>query len=303
MEYSKPALTIEEQVDQLLDRGMVGTRDSMVRRLSVVSYYRLSGYWFHRKLSDDSFEPGTSFDVAWKQYMFDRKLRLLLMDAIERLEVGLRVQFCNHHALQHGPFGYATDSRSTPQLGAEQRLKLIAQIDREAQRSRELFVRHFRDKYGTSHRHLPLWMAIETMSLSCVIRLWQASSDSVKGPVAAAFGVSEKVLESWLWTLNEARNVCAHHGRLWNREFGIKPKIPRRYHHPEWHTPEPVPNHRVYAVLTISAYSLSRLAPNSTWQVRLRQLVEAFPDIPTKNMGFPDAWLSSPIWKGARDMR
>ncbi|WPP00446.1 Abi family protein [Pseudomonas sp. HR96] len=34
--------------------------------------------------------------------------------------------------------------------------------------------------------------------------------------VAAKFGYNESVLVTWLKSLTILRNVCAHHGRLWN---------------------------------------------------------------------------------------
>ena len=70
MKYAKPPLTLEQQADQLLRRGMVGDRDLMIARLRSVSYYRLSGYWFPFRNSDDSFKPGTSFDTVWNRYPF-----------------------------------------------------------------------------------------------------------------------------------------------------------------------------------------------------------------------------------------
>ncbi len=243
--------------------------------------------------------PAHHFDVAWEQYIFDRKLRLLLMDAIERIEVGLRTQFSYHHAHAHGPFGYATDPAALPKLRPDQRVLVLGKIENEVARSKERFVEHFAKKYGDSHNYPPVWMATEVMSFGCVLKLWQASSKSVKNQIALTFGVSDEVLETWFWTLNEVRNICAHHGRLWNRDLGNKPSIPKCKPYPDWHDPSTVPNHRVFVVLTICAYCLTRVAPSSSWQSRVRQLLCAHPNVPLKNMGFPDDWLKSPLWKGA----
>lgn len=137
MKFTKPALTIEQQVELLLSRGMLGNREEMKQRLTAVSYYRLSGYWFHRKRSDDTFEPGTNFGVVWDQYVFDRKLRILVMDALERIEVGLRTQFSYQHAHAHGPFGYVEDPGALPKLKADARDRLLLRISDEVDRSKE----------------------------------------------------------------------------------------------------------------------------------------------------------------------
>lgn len=302
MKYAKPALTIEQQVEMLLGRGMLGDRAEMARQLAVVNYYRLSGYWFHRKGPQDQFQSGTRFEVVWKQYSFDRKLRLLVMDAVERIEVALRTQFSYHHTLAHGPFGYADDPSTLPKFDGrpEERRKALERVNEEVKRSKEVFVHHFGHKYGQEHRNLPLWMASEVMSFGGLLNLWQASSKQVKNAVAARFGISDEVLRTWLWSLNEVRNIVAHHGRLWNRVLGNKPAIPRANRHPEWHSPVSISNDRLFAVLCVCAHCLSHIASDSTWCLRVRQLLERSPETPCKNMGFPENWLESPLWKSAR---
>ena len=102
-------------------------------------------------------------------------------------------------------------------------------------------------------------------------------------------------------TLNTVRNICAHHSRLWNREIGVKPIIPRIGDYPEWHTPVKVENNRVFSVLTICRHCLRRIAPQSRWSYRLHTLLDEFPAIPRESMGIPAKWLESPIWKDGGD--
>ena len=111
MKYTKPPLTFEQQADLLLSRGMQGDRSVMIDRLGAVNYYRLSGYWhIFRTGTSHQFRPNTTFDFVWQPYIFDRRLRLLVMDAIERIEVTVRTQLAYHHShLARSPFGYADD--------------------------------------------------------------------------------------------------------------------------------------------------------------------------------------------------
>lgn len=69
MEYRKPYLTFEEQADLIIQRGMICQRESLVRHLKDVGYYRLSGYWYIFKNSDDSFKEGTNFSQIWELYV------------------------------------------------------------------------------------------------------------------------------------------------------------------------------------------------------------------------------------------
>ena len=85
-------------------------RTSLVAHLADVGYYRLSGYWYIYKQNpgsdDESFVPGTSFEKVWDLYTFDRQLRLITLDAIERVEVYMRTQLAYRLAEAAGPFGY-----------------------------------------------------------------------------------------------------------------------------------------------------------------------------------------------------
>ena len=84
MNYPKPALTFADQASLLTGRGLVGNPVEIADKLASVSYYRLSAYWYPFRLPDDSLRPGTAIETVWRRYTFDRQLRLLVLDAIER---------------------------------------------------------------------------------------------------------------------------------------------------------------------------------------------------------------------------
>ncbi len=116
MEYNKPPLTVEEQAKLLIKRGLSGNLELIMSRLAAVNYYRLSGYWYPFRNPDDSFKPGTTFDNVWELYVFDRHLRLLVMDAIERIEISVRSQLAYNHSHTYGSFGYATQKAALPKF-------------------------------------------------------------------------------------------------------------------------------------------------------------------------------------------
>lgn len=297
MKYSKPPLTIDQQVKLLLDRGMTGDPDFMAQRLTAVNYYRLSGYWYTFRNPDDTFKPGTTFELAWTTYVFDRHLRLLVMDAVERIEIAVRSLLAYHHAHKHGAFAYALEPASLPKMSPDEYQDFLDRVAEETQRSQEAFVEHFLRKYGDSHGCLPVWMATEIMSLGSVLTFFRNSSNQVKTTVADVFGMPHKVFESWLLSLNTIRNIVAHHARLWNRVLGLKPIIPRISDYPDWHTPVKVENKRLFATLTICRHCLVQIAPQSEWMARLEALLANFPTIPIKYMGIPENWKEWPIWK------
>ncbi len=296
MHYSKPPLTFADQADLLIKRGLQADPKVLEARLEVVNYYRLSGYLYPFRKPDDTYGPGTTLDKVWRRYTFDRRLRLLVLDAIERVEVAVRSQLVYEHAHRYGPFGYEA-AANLPDLKVNQVKHFLHRLDDEKRRSSETFVKHFDAKYGSHHARLPIWIAAEIMSFGVTLTLYNGVEKQIRRTLAARYGVAEAVLTSWLLSLNGVRNICAHHARLWNRVLGLPPKIPRKKKHPDWHTPTSFPNDRVFAVLTILNYQLGIVAPQSQWPQRLRNLLDEYPDVPRQNMGFPKDWEASPIWK------
>ena len=300
MKYPKQPLTFDKQVNLLLSRGLLGDPILMCERLSSVNYYRLSGYLYpYRIPGSENYQAGTQFKTVWDQYAFDRRLRLLVMDAIERIEIAVRTQLAYHHAgIYKDPFAYANLPISLPSLKTSDHIKFLASIREETERcKKDLFVSHFRTKYGDEHADLPIWMAVEIMSFGTMQLFYRGASHQVKQNVASHFGMPDKVFDTWLHTLSVIRNICAHHGRLWNKVLGIKPFIPLQKDYPDWHTPFQIPNSRIFGVLTICRYCLSRIAPQSRWPSCVTQLLADFPDVPVAQMGFPENWQQSPLWR------
>ena len=300
MNYTKPALSFAQQADLLIARGLVADRTQLIAILERVNYYRLSGYWHPFRRAADTFAPGTTMEQVWRRYAFDRQLRLLVMDAVERVEVAvLRTRMVEHHARQYGPFGYREAASFRPEFaqpdafGIVPRDRMLDDIDRATGQSREAFVEHFRMKY-TSEPALPLWMVAEIASFGTLLTFFRYLNHTESRQLATTYGLPAKVLQSWLFCLNYIRNLCAHHARLWNRELAIKPLIP--HNDPRWHQPAPPDNRRVYAVLCLLRAMQQHIAPRSGWHQRLRQLLAQYPDVPSATMGFVAGWENSPLW-------
>lgn len=296
MQYDKLPLSFEAQVDLLLNRGLIADRTLLTNRLKNVNYYRLSGYLYPYRKPDNHFQPGTTFEKVWRHYTFDRRLRLVMMDAVERVEVSVRTQLIYECAHKTGAFGY-TDPKSFPELTKEDYTRWMEAVKREEEHSREPFVTHFKNKYGESHPFLPLWMTGEIISFGCTLTMYRGVAPEIKKKLSEFYGIPDVVLSSWLQTINVIRNICAHHGRLWNRELGVKPLLPNKHKYPQWHTPVVISQNRVFGVLTLLYHLLKTIAPQSGWKNRLFVLLEEYPEISRQCMGFPDNWKESPLWR------
>jgi abortive infection bacteriophage resistance protein len=307
--YSKPYLPIPDQLKLIKSRGMVVSDDALAQSyLNKIGYYRLSGYWYPYRQSPsvDDFRPGTKFSEVIDLYVFDKRLRLLMLDVIERIEIALRVQVTlqlGQHAsdshrdldILHPNFSKRPNSR-----GEIPHRKWLRLHDEAFDRSKEEFAKHFKGKYPGENP--PIWIAAELWDFGAMSMLYSGMRVADQDAVAKYFGVSSfQIMSSWLHAINVARNVCAHHSRLWNKPSVIQPK---------WPTPTDCPDlghiatsthaqTRIYGMACICAFLLRSINPNSKWRDRLKSLVAEFPDskiVSLKSAGFPDDWDKTNLW-------
>ena len=302
MEYLKGHLPLEEQARQLLDRRLLADEQELITRLSAVNYYRLSGYLYpFRESGSDSFRPDTRLKTVWDRYCFDRRLRVLLLDAIERVEVAVRTQLIYHFSETHGAFGHCCE-KNLPGLKVLEYIEWREALIEETQRSKEAFKEHFFKKYGDSHQNLPIWMVCELMSMGSMLTFYKGVEKGIQDKVAGHFGMPDELLLTWLRSLYAARNICAHHSRVWNRILGYAPGLPHKNKHPEWHIEDGngkklITNNRCGMVLIICHQFLKLISPTSRWQQRVNELFAEYPEIPHADMGLPADWQNHPLWK------
>lgn len=140
--------------------------------LSGISYYRLSAYWYTFLTSPKNnhvFQAGTRFQQVINTYVFDRKLRLLLFDEIERIEIALRTQiiysFCHHYGNN-----WYEDKKlfKTPKYYYKFQTLMLEEMNRTS----EVFIKHYRDKY-TDPANPPAWMVLELASFGQLSLLYK----------------------------------------------------------------------------------------------------------------------------------
>jgi len=297
MQYEKRPTTYEEQADKLLSRGLIADREELLQRLNSVSYYRLSGYLypFRKSDSDHQYREGTTLKLVWSRYCFDRRLRVLVLDAIERIEVSARTKLVHRFAHAYGPFGYL-DDRNLPQLKIETYLEWRANLVEETRRSKETFKKHFFETYGDHHKELPVWMLAELMSMGSTLTFFKGADPDIMRKIAAEYGLVDELFLSWFLSLNAARNICAHHSRFWNRELGYAPLLPSKNKFPAWHGESKLKNTRSGIILMICRHMLALITPTSQWRGRVENLFVEYPEISPQDMGLPHDWKAHRVW-------
>jgi len=296
--FTKPAINTQAQLNQLLARGLViADQQAALQILNSIGYYRLSGYLypFRTRAKDgtvlDDYYPGSTLDETLALYEFDRKLRILLLDAIERIEVAVRTQVTYHFALKYGPFGHTSPQNFHSKFN---HAGWLNDAQSEVLRSNDKFISHYQQKYD-GHPTVPLWMLTEVISIGSLSRLYKGLDNKDKLPISSYFNIHHKRLADWLHTITYIRNVCAHHSRLWNRELSIRPDAVRD---PEWCPPVTPRNDRIFYIMLMLKTLLSASGNGHDWVNKMNLLLAPVAALPKWQlaMGFPQGWETHPIW-------
>jgi abortive infection bacteriophage resistance protein len=226
-------------------------------------------------------------------YVFDRQLRLLIFNAVEKIEIALRTQIIYHYALAHGSHWHLNPSLyNNSVFFAEQ----IASLQREIDRSNETFIKHYRETY-TIPKEPPCWMSLEVSSMGLLSKIFaNLKDDKCKDEITRHFGLKDvNILENWMRCFCLLRNICAHHGRVWNRRM-TKITLPRKPLY-QYIVDKNILPYKVYAYLVSIQYILNIISPGHDFKTRLLELMERCPLLQDKEMGFPKNWQEENLWK------
>lgn len=300
MKFPKPSLSYQQQIVHLRAKGMEIEDDAHAEYwLRHVSYYRLSAYWLYfenpKNAAGPRFRDGTKFSDVTALYDFDRDLRRMVMRGTEHVEVALRGSWAYQLAHSGGPHAYLK-----PDLYRDRRelRDSKSKLRTSVARSSETYISHYRSKY-TDPKLPPVWMVAEMMSFGQLSRWYSNLKDRrLRNQIAVPLGLPETVLVPLVRHVTDMRNICAHHGRLWNRGFLHPPKLaqkPRDLNASLDLSAVQAPA-KLYNGLTTVAHIVRTVAPNSMWVADAAQLLSKNPTEDFASMGFPDDWLEKPIW-------
>lgn len=299
MVYNKPAITVNAQLRQLKARGLsISSHADAKHYLRQVGYYRLAGYWWTMQHDPRRhlFRRGSSFAQVIERYNFDRELRLICLNMIERIEVGLRTQMIYHLSLAYTPYWFEDNTYAKNNHHWQQNLN---KLGREVTRSSERFILEHQRKYHSDTRNPPAWKSMEVITLGLLSKMYRNLDDVLpeKTDIAHKLQLPDKeTLENWLHAIALVRNVSAHHCRLFQRSMEIWPTMPVGLTGP-WINTRGVDSKSIYAHLSCMQYLLQTISPNNRFPDRLKQLFIDYPSVRFRQVGFPANWKSQPLWQ------
>ena len=304
--YDKPFLSLDQQISRLRQRGIAISDEAYARKcLRSISYNRLEVYGdpFRSTSSTEEYKflPGTKFDDVVDLYIFDKRLRLMVMDAVDWIEVGVRAKWVSHMAAEYGAFGYIDRDQFRKDIDLSRmdfsydgiREKLI----KEFNRSHDASAKRYR-KNSLNREEPPVWMAAESMSLGLLLNFIEGLKRPDRTEIASPFGLSENVLLSMIRNIHLVRNICAHHGRLWNRNLDVRAMLPRKPESLRHAMKMTTRKDRLHNTLVIMDYLVSVEFPEIAreWKCNLIRHLRSCPISNSREMGFPVEWKEWPSW-------
>lgn len=267
-----------------------------------MQYSRLRPYWHPLEADPKThrFRPGASFEEIVRLYELDRRLRLVTLEAVERIEVALRSQWAYELAHRFGAWAYKEASIHAQHAQRSYHQDNLNALLEEWNRAKDSdpYLKHYADKYLEPEP--PIWLACEVISFGTLGRFLANLADrTLSEAIAAPFGLPHSFLKGAVKHLVAVRNIAAHHGRLWDRNLSVFPlpevrKKPQPLKEAFDSTKHP---QRIFRTLSLLLYVMRRLGGHEDWEKRMRELLLQYGDYLHERMGFPEDYLTLDLWQ------
>lgn len=302
--FIKKAFTLTEQVTQLKERGLLIKHPRIAEKYLInISYYRLGEYWYVMQADKENhtFKPNSKFEDVIALYNFDAELRLLIFDVIEKIEISLRTKLIYYLSHEFDPWWFQnfelfSDSKAL--------VKTLTNLEQEIERTKDISIKNHNKKHKDDGRFPPAWKSLEQTSFGSLSKLYGNLKNGInaKDEIAKDFGaVNHTYLPSWLQSIAQIRNFCAHHSRLWNRNLPgtvkLLPKPPNAWIKDPADVPKQHEFSKLYVHLCLMKYMLNTITPHNSFTSRLDVLFAKYPNVDPNALGMKTNWKQEPLWK------
>lgn len=279
--YIKKAKSFREQIEILKSRNIIIENDEFAMNiLKRVNYYRLSAYMLTYKNTDGSYKS-ISIEEVYELYIFDKRLRNLVLPMLENIEIAFRTHISYLIAHKYGPLGYKDPKNFR---NSAYHKDMIDTFNYAIDKSDEIFVSHHKNEYNGL---FPIWVLVEIISFGTLSKMYNNLLDEDKDEIADKYyNTNGYYVRTWLHALSNTRNICAHYGRLYNKNLTVTPKLFKS------DKKRGIENDTVFA----NIYIMGRLTNDrSEWCCFVRELsrlIQKYDIVDLKYLGFPDDWES-----------
>ena len=220
----KLATTTDEQIAKLKERGMIIANEQSAKEVLLdIGYYRLGFFWFpleqrypDKDNRDHRFKNDVKFETSVRLYHFDKKLRNILSEYLQDIEVNVRTKVIYYisNRYKQNPIWFADNRIVMSQFISEFEQKYKREIA-----NNEVIIRH--EKKHINDKYAPAWKTLEYLSFGDLVRLIRnLKSEDDKKIIYNCYGLNDdKIFLNHIDIIRQLRNICAHGHPL----FDMKP--------------------------------------------------------------------------------
>lgn len=276
------AMTIEEQIDNLKANGLIISDTSYAERvLNNISYFRLiKAYSLGLKEKNGAYYDNVKFENIVELYEFNAHLRQLLSPIIERVEIVLRCRLSNYFCCKYGVLGYKDKDYFQVEKYHEEFLKNLN--DELERNTNSPFVKNFQENYDGGE--LPLYAVVEILSFGNLSKFYKNLRNEDKKAISTQYRIGYTYFESWIESIANVRNICAHYGRLYNARMYKTPALYKEY------SDRGIRNNRLFGVLICLKHIIDDEQMWGDFVNKIDALSAKYPNADLSLMGFTDDW-------------
>ena len=183
-------------------------------------------------------------------------------------------------------------------------VKTLGNLEEELSRSKDVTIKNHKKKHKDDLRFPPDWKSLEQTSFGALSKLYGNLKPTVKSKdtIAKELGaVNHTYLPSWLQSIAQIRNFCAHHSRLWNRNLPgtvkLLPKPPYPWIIDKANVPKQHEFSKLYVHMCLMKYLLNTIQPNNDFTQQLDNLFATYTNVDPVALGMKPNWQQEPLWK------
>lgn len=283
MEKIKKAATYKEQIEILKRKGVIVADEEQAKLfLSNVSYYTLKGYLFNFRSSEteNAYIPGLTFEKVYNIYQCDKRVKNILMYAIEIIEHSLKTKIA--YILAHAA-GEQSHLDPNNFKNEQTHQRFVKELEKVVQYNQKIpFVKHHIEKYKGN---FPIWVASELFTLGMIQKFYNNLITPFQKAVAKEYGFSVLHMKSWIKSVAYLRNLAAHYMRLY--KFSIQ-QTPKTFRESKFTTP----SYKIFDIIFIMQFLIM---DKNEWNYYIlptfEQIFDRFSDdISLSDYGFAENW-------------
>ena len=208
----KTFLTIDELMANIKSKNINLKNENNTRQiLEVNNYYFIMGYKFAFKNNDGTYKNNTSFEDIYSLYIFDKMLKLVILDPILEIEQKLKTIYTNNYSSR---YGFKIDdilNNNNYDISNSYLSDTLSNLDKQLNdfgiKNKAVMF------YRNNHSFIPLWVYMKILSFGMIRDMFYVSKNNDKDYMKKKLtneNVNSSEVANMLRLLVRVRNICCH---------------------------------------------------------------------------------------------